>query len=113
MEPQPPAAPPSLAKLAASRRLSDRTAARLARHLAGQRPWTPVDTDAALAAQLDVSAAQLDVSPATAGHAKRTLRELGIITKSGTSYYVKHAPPATATALTPPGYSQVRPAHDT
>jgi DNA-binding GntR family transcriptional regulator len=72
------------AALGTFRRLADRIAARLAGHLQGARPWTPVAADRELTARLDVS-------PSTAGAAKRALAALGLIVKSNGSYYV--APP--------------------
>ena len=68
-----------------ARTLAGQTAARIARSLAGQRPWTPVDSDASLAAQLDVS-------PSTARNAKQRLARQGLIIKQGNAYYVSPPP---------------------
>jgi hypothetical protein len=73
-----------LARLSASRALAGRTAARLSRQLDGKRPWTPVESDATLAAEFDVSAT-------TVHPAKLKLAELGLPVKQGAGYYLKGA----------------------
>ncbi len=73
-----------LARLSASRTLAGRTAARLARQLDGKRPWTPVESDASLAAEFDVSAS-------TVHTAKLKLAELGLLVKQGAGYYLTAA----------------------
>ena len=66
--------------------LTDRTAARLARLLHGKPPWTPVGSNIGLTEKLD------DASRTTISKAKQKLAHLGILTKSGGTYYT--APPA-------------------
>ena len=98
--------------LSASRTLAGRTATRLARQLDGKRPWTPVESDASLAAEFDVSAS-------TVHSAKLKLSELGLLVKQGAGYYLTGAsreapgpPPrsgGTRRAETAPGQSLDRP----
>lgn len=70
-----------LAELDGSPRMADRTAAAIARMLAGQPEGTPVESETALAVKLQVSGP-------TVGIAKRLLARYGVITKSKSRYYV-------------------------
>jgi DNA-binding GntR family transcriptional regulator len=65
--------------------LTEQTADLIAARLAGKPPWTPVDSDAALAAELDVSAF-------TVWKAKQILASRGLIVKENNAWYISPPP---------------------